>query len=238
MGETQKTPHKKLYLQVYDDICKYIASNNLKPGDHLPTEMEMCQKLGVSRTILREAIKSLEITGVIRSRPGIGIIIQSFSTDRFFSCLIDSMYISGDDHLEDDVEQMRKVIELGFSAQAFDTLSQEDISKIESILNDMKHAAEVQIRSKSKIFGLSFAEADARFHQTIFSKIPNKLVLSIINFFWAYDRKFKIKQPSSRHLRITLDKHEKIYNALMEHDKKMFMEAMEYHYSYDYKEKS
>ena len=59
----------KLYIQVYDEIKNYIYQNNLKPGDKLPTEMDMCRQLGVSRNVLREAIKALEITGVFTRRP-------------------------------------------------------------------------------------------------------------------------------------------------------------------------
>ncbi len=58
---------RRLYLQVYDEIKSYIEKNHLLPGDKLPSEMKMCEMLGVSRNVLREAIKSLEITG--RSTP-------------------------------------------------------------------------------------------------------------------------------------------------------------------------
>ena len=60
---------RKLYLQVYDEIKSYIEKNHLMPGDKLPSEMKMCEMLGVSRNVLREAIKSLEIKMCIRDRP-------------------------------------------------------------------------------------------------------------------------------------------------------------------------
>lgn len=67
---------EKLYIRVYDEIKEYIFRNNLQPGDKLPTEMELCESLGVSRNVLRESIKALEITGLVRSRPGVGIVIR------------------------------------------------------------------------------------------------------------------------------------------------------------------
>ena len=81
-----KTP--KLYLQVYQEIKDYILKSGLKPGDKLPTEMEMCRLLGVSRNVLREAIKALEITGLVRSTPGVGSVIQEFNPDCLFDSLI------------------------------------------------------------------------------------------------------------------------------------------------------
>lgn len=53
--------------------------------------MKMCEMLGVSRNVLREAIKALEITGTVKSTPGVGIVIQEFNTDFFLSNLIFSV---------------------------------------------------------------------------------------------------------------------------------------------------
>ena len=86
-GGMKNLKSRKLYLQVYDEIKDYILQNQMKAGDKLPTEMEMCEELGVSRNVLREAIKSLEITGIVSSKPGVGIIIQEFSTDFLFQSL-------------------------------------------------------------------------------------------------------------------------------------------------------
>ena len=44
---------RRLYLQVYDEIKSYIEKNHLLPGDKLPSEMKMCEMLGVSRNVLR-----------------------------------------------------------------------------------------------------------------------------------------------------------------------------------------
>ncbi len=55
--------NNKLYLQVYDEIKSYIIKNRLKAGDKLPTEMEMCSFLGVSRNVLREHRRCFEQAG-------------------------------------------------------------------------------------------------------------------------------------------------------------------------------
>ena len=97
----QNLKSQKLYIRVYDEIRNYIYKNNLKAGDKLPTEMEMCEMLGVSRNVLREAIKSLEITGIVSSKPGVGIIIRDFNVDysnfahRFCLCTLKIQYLAG-----------------------------------------------------------------------------------------------------------------------------------------------
>ena len=51
----------KLYVQTFQKIRAYIIQNNLKPGDLLPSEQSMCEMFGVSRNVLREAIKAMEL---------------------------------------------------------------------------------------------------------------------------------------------------------------------------------
>ena len=73
---------KKLYIQAFREIRSYIIRNGLRPGDLLPTEHEMSEKLGVSRNVLREAIKSMELMGMkypadeARLHDSIGVVLQ------------------------------------------------------------------------------------------------------------------------------------------------------------------
>ena len=84
--QMEKSTNKKKYFQVYESLREYIK-NNLTVGDKLPTENELCKQMGVSRNVLREAIKSLEITGTILSKPGVGMVIREFNSDFFISTL-------------------------------------------------------------------------------------------------------------------------------------------------------
>ena len=129
----QNLKSQKLYIRVYDEIRNYIYKNNLKAGDKLPTEMEMCEMLGVSRNVLREAIKSLEITGIVSSKPGVGIIIRDFNVDYIMSTFINS-FADGDLPVEQYIEELRRVLELGFVDKAFESLTEEDIQALGSLV--------------------------------------------------------------------------------------------------------
>ena len=85
----------------------------------------MCEMLGVSRNVLREAIKSLEITGAVHSTPR-RVVIQEFNTDFFLSNLIYS--ISDEDQLHKEIEELRRVLELGFAKDAFDRMTEKGIA--------------------------------------------------------------------------------------------------------------
>ena len=135
----QNLKSQKLYIRVYDEIRNYIYKNNLKAGDKLPTEMEMCEMLGVSRNVLREAIKSLEITGIVSSKPGVGIIIRDFNVDYIMSTFINS-FADGDLPVEQYIEELRRVLELGFVDKAFESLTEEDIQALGSLVEQKKAA--------------------------------------------------------------------------------------------------
>lgn len=226
---------RKLYLQVYDELKDYIVQNQLKPGDKLPTEMEMCTLLGVSRNVLREAIKSLEISGIVSSKPGVGIIIQEFNTDFLFHNLLYNL--AGDsEKLLSQTLAVRRTLELGFLQEAFDHLTQEDLIQLQNHLETMQNIQKKNSKKKNSqlIFGAEFYEADANFHETLFASTGNTILSSIIQAVWACDKYHKqhIHPP---YMEQTVAKHEKIVAALLAKDFEAFKQAMNYHFNVHYK---
>ena len=71
----------RLYEEIVKQIINRIKSGELKPGDKLPTERELASQLKVSRTAIREALRSLEVMGVIDSKVGSGTFVKEMSLD-------------------------------------------------------------------------------------------------------------------------------------------------------------
>lgn len=69
-----------LYYQIKALIREQIASGQLKPGDQVPTEFELCQRYGISRSPVRQAMKELEYEGVLVRRPGTGTFVSDKSS--------------------------------------------------------------------------------------------------------------------------------------------------------------
>lgn len=70
-----------------DGLCRMIASGELQPGQALPTEADLCERLGVSRSSLREVQKMLVVAGVLASRRGSGAYVSEMSPDQILSGL-------------------------------------------------------------------------------------------------------------------------------------------------------
>ncbi|MEG0942600.1 MAG: GntR family transcriptional regulator [Angelakisella sp.] len=226
---------RKLYLQVYEQLKDYILQKQLKPGDKLPTEMEMCALLGVSRNVLREAIKSLEIAGIVSSKPGVGIIIQEFSTDFVFQSLIYHLAWNSEMLLHQTLA-VRRTLELGFIDDAFRTIGEAEKTLLEQQVEIMRSSFDIQSKlgSTATMFGTQFYEADATFHKILFSKAENKILSSVIDAVWCCDKYYK-QRTAPDYIEHTVTKHKNIVTALRHNSLEEFREAMHYHFDVQYK---
>ncbi len=212
---------EKLYIQAYREIRKYILQNNLKPGDLLPTEQRLCETLGVSRNVLRESIKSMELMGMVRAYPGKGTLVQAFNLDFIFQNVLFFQIGPQEEHSIREMFGVRKVLELAYMRQAFHAVTEEDIGR-------MRGCAAAMREKWSR--GEFFIQEDKAFHLTLFRPLQNDVLLSLLEAIWAVDDGFELekKQP---HLEQTITKHEAIVAALENHSFIAFARAMEAHFS-------
>ena len=212
---------EKLYIHAYREIRKYILQNNLKPGDLLPTEQRLCETLGVSRNVLRESIKSMELMGMVRAYPGKGTLVQAFNLDFIFQNVLFFQIGPQEEHSIREMFGVRKVLELAYMRQAFHAVTEEDIGR-------MRGCAAAMREKLSR--GEFFIQEDKAFHLTLFRPLQNDVLLSLLEAIWAVDDGFELekKQP---HLEQTITKHEAIVAALENHSFIAFARAMEAHFS-------
>lgn len=210
----------KLYVQVFREIRNYILRNNLQPGDLLPTEQAMCEMLGVSRNVLREAIKSMELMGMARATPGRGTVILAFNLDFIFQNVMFST-VGEDDKSIAEMLGIRKKLELSYMSEAYRTLEAEDIQNIRKILEEIKE------KWKNHIF---FHADDRAFHMALFRRMNNPTLLSLMEAIWSVDENFK-KEEKLKYLDETIVKHENIVRALEAHNQELFEASMLAHFS-------
>ena len=210
----------KLYIQAFREIRSYIIRNELKAGDLLPTEQNMCQMLGVSRNVLREAIKSMELMGMIQSVPGRGTMIKEFNLDFIFQNVL--FFTVGDEKRSiSEMLGIRKCIELSYMRLAFEALTDKDIQDIRECYENIK------AKWEQRVF---FHADDKEFHMQIFKSVSNGVLLSLLDAIWAVDENFQ-PEEKAKHLGNTIAKHEAIVVALENHDYDAFAKAMEAHFA-------
>lgn len=207
-------------VAVFNQIRNYMIEHQLQPGDLLPTETQLCQWMGVSRNLLREALKSMEVIGMIRSCPGRGTEVCEFSLDFVLNHV---MFCANQSNTKAIIEllEIRKRIELGFATQAYQALQPEDIIKIRAIMDGIKE------KGKNKIL---FHHLDREFHMAIFKPLNNSTLNTLLGSIWSVDEHFRVDKKKL-FLEETVVKHENIVLALEHRNFEAFQAAMLAHFS-------
>ncbi|MBR5224118.1 MAG: FadR family transcriptional regulator [Clostridia bacterium] len=211
----------KLYIQAFREIRAYIIRNGLRPGDLLPTEHEMSEKLGVSRNVLRESIKSMELMGMVQACPGRGTAVREFSLDFVFQNVL-FFTVGGEDKSVREMFGIRRMLELSYMRQAFHALTSDDVDEMRDCVLRMRESGEENY--------LAFTEADKKFHTTLFRGLNNAVLNSLMEAIWAVDTGFELEKKSP-HLVTSITKHEAIVKSLEDYDYRAFARAMEIHFS-------
>jgi len=214
INRIEKAPH--IPNMVVDQIVKLIGDGVLKPGDKLPSELEMTRRFGISRISLREAMKLLEAKGYIESHGRKGKYIRSM-VDGNLASTIEGM-ISVDHDKIWELLQVRRIIDSEAAALAATkaTAAQIDglmsfVRQIESLGVDMM----VDRREGGRLYAKFYNDLADATNNTIFAHIM-KSISSILRGALPYSRtKLQGVKNSSRAI---FDQHMAILSAVEKRD--------------------
>ncbi|WP_068674652.1 FadR/GntR family transcriptional regulator [Oceanobacillus sp. Castelsardo] len=132
-----RIPNQKAYHGVLEQIRIFIHKNLLKPGDKLPSERELAETLGMGRSSVREALRALELLGIIETRKGEGTFLGSYRP--FQTVEILASFILGNNSTKDDIIATRKLIEKEAAKLAIGKLEDKDIIQFKKIIHDLNN---------------------------------------------------------------------------------------------------
>jgi len=168
---------KRVYEDIVGQVQALIQEGVLKPGDRLPPERELAERLGVSRSSLREAIRALELRGLVVSRPGAGTFVSTESVETILSVIAAS--INGSGGYLSDIFEVRHLLEPQIAALAAERATPEDIRSMASSLEEQARQIE---RGETGVEGdtaFHFAMAMATHNKSRFDS-ENKVFLDIV----------------------------------------------------------
>jgi DNA-binding FadR family transcriptional regulator len=155
--------------EAIDKIKGMITSGELGPGDRLPKESDLAERLGLSRNSLREAVKALSMIRVLDVRQGDGTYVTSLEPH----LLLDALSFVVDFHRDDTVLQfleVRRILEPAATALAAVRMTDEDIVKLQSVLDQL--GAEPTIEA--------LVANDLEFHRQIAAGSDNTVLCSLV----------------------------------------------------------
>lgn len=132
--------NRSLVDQVEMNLIEYFVANKLQPGDSIPKEMELAESMGVSRTVIREALIRLKMIGLIDTRKHRGAIITNPDLLSLFSKSLNPHIL--DKGTLKDIFELRLVIEIGMGDLIFDRVTQKDIEELREIADEYPVATE------------------------------------------------------------------------------------------------
>jgi len=142
-AEMKSIDTSSLVDKVEDSIVELLRNRKLSVGDIIPKEVELAESLGVSRTVIREALTRLKMMGLIESKKKKGSVITS---PDLFGMMSKSMnpHILDQDTLK-EIFEIRLVLEIGMSDLLFNRVTKEDIEKLRQIVDDEPPATQYHL---------------------------------------------------------------------------------------------
>ena len=206
----------------YDAVRSYIIRNRLTIGDVLPTEIAFARQLGVSRTILREALGRFRVLGIIESRQKVGPIIRRLFPEDPYRSFFPFLQQQGP-MVSVKLGELRVCLELGSVSVMVRNRTDEDLKKLKRILKELSSDAALDIGPRRRI--------EAQFHGTLLQATHNEYIASLIPlvthflFSRSEDETRLTREEHSDYVRI----HREIIEALEKRDTKELKRCMTRH---------
>ena len=217
--EFEAVRRTKVYEQAAQQLQRMIRDGLIKPGEKLPPERELAEMLQVSRGSLRDAIRTLELMGLVEPRQGEGTVVCDPSAKSLINPLATVLFRQRE--LVGDLLEFRRMIEPTLAGRAAQNASDEELVYMEDILR----------RQKEKVDQGELAiEEDSEFHYAIAQAARNSVVLKVLDAFMDLLRETRERslQLEGR-LQKSFVGHRRISDAIRKHDVPAAEKAMRQH---------
>jgi GntR family transcriptional repressor for pyruvate dehydrogenase complex len=205
---------------VTDAILEMIASGQLKPGDALPPERELGNQFGVSRTVIREAVRALSAKGLLEVRSGSGVRIVAVDAETVSESM--RHFVQGSMMDYSRVDEVRRVLEVAAAGIAAERATEDDIARMDDTI--VRFENECSDLEKSVLI-------DLEFHRVVASATHNELFLvlhdSIGQMLVEVRRRNLSRGRPER--RLVVEMHRRIRDAIAAHDPPGARQAMRDH---------
>ncbi|MFI5087014.1 MAG: FadR/GntR family transcriptional regulator [Terriglobales bacterium] len=159
--------------RIYEEIARRIEkmiTEKMKAGDRLPPERQLAEMFGVSRSSIRDAIRTLEMSGLVEARQGLGTVVREPSADAMVNPL--TQVLVQKRKLVSELLDVRKMIEPPLAARAAVHATADEVAEMGNILR----------RQEEKMRGGELAiEEDNDFHYAIALAADNSVVLKVLD---------------------------------------------------------
>lgn len=209
-----------LYIEVVKQIEGKIVAGEINAGDMLPPERVLAEQLNVSRTVIREAVKALEMNGMVEVQRGRGIMVADLSPNSVTDSMIRYLKIQKSPVWA--LLEVRRVLELEIAMLAAERRTEADLQEMDDLITQMEIMLEVPNR---------YVELDFEFHQALARAAHNPLfpvVTEPLTMLMRESRRIGAKAPNAPKRSITI--HQRILEAVRNQDAEAAVAATRDHF--------
>lgn len=207
-------------------IKDYILQAHLRPGDPLPTESQLCTDLGMSRSSIREAVRTLVALDIVEVRHGHGMFVGQISMRPMVESLVfRGLLKPGDDYRAlREVVEVRAVLDDSLTEQVITTWRGREDAAIDAVVEEMEKLA---------ASGRTFTDQDHRFHSMLLDALPNQLFGHLTDAFWAVHMLTVplLDAPHPEDIMRTANAHRAMLEAARAGDPDSYRAAVKEHYA-------
>jgi len=213
---------KKAYEGIVQQIRALIEEGKLKRNDHLPSERELSETFRVSRTTVREAIRTLESMKFLQSRQGNGTYVVASSEEALIQPLAAALFNEKDDIL--DIFYIRKIIEPHVAALAAENATPQEIEELERILREQEGCIGR---------GGNIIETDSAFHNLMVkatkNRVMERLIIALIDLLKQSREKYLMEEENDKRAVRSLEGHQRVLAAVKKGDGEAARKSMLQH---------
>ena len=213
---------KKAYEDIVQQIRTLIEEGKLKRNDHLPSERDLSETFRVSRTTVREAIRTLESMKLLQSRQGDGTYVLASSEESLIHPLAVALFKEKDDIR--DIFYIRKIIEPHVAQLAAENATPQEIEEMEKILCKQEECIEQ---------GENIIETDSAFHNLMASATKNhvmeRLIGALIDLLKQSREKYLMEDENDKRAKRSLEGHRRVLSDIKNGDSDAAMKSMLQH---------
>lgn len=227
MGSFQPTPIRAPRAEVEEQLRQAVGSGELKPGDKLPSEPDLAKLFGVSRSTVREALRSLASSGLVRKTPGSGggTFVRDFDSDQLGATMSDTMglLLQIGEIDQDEVAYVREALEAPACRLAALNRTDADLARLRELVDSEK---------STTVDDEIVVDLDASFHGCVAQASGNRLLYAFIQAMHNVARPVDRLALSEEVGRRTVKQHIAIYKAIESQDPNAAEDAILEHLSY------
>lgn len=216
---------RKIYQEIIGSFVELIYNEELKIGDKIPSERELCERFQVSRPSVREALRVMQAVGLITIRAGGGAYLTEFNIEPFLNLFAPLFCRRPRFGLE--LLEIRELIEV----KAVELAVQ---NSIEGLIDNLKKILEMMKLSIEKGDNALGVEADIQFHQVIIHHTENSMLIKaseLVNTLMEIsikDARALVLKRAEGSMQLFLE-HKAIYDGILQHSRDDAVKAMKKH---------